>query len=438
MRTRISVISVTIFIVLSVCHADKAQAQFWKNWFKKEEPPRRRPVPEKKRVEAPPPQPRAEAPRRRKREFDYPNSEKKARYRIDVLAPLYLDELVKDGKPTYKGRVPEKASIGVDFCQGIQLAADTLNKLNFQVDVYVHDVTNPQESPEALIRNKILDKSDLIIAALQSGQIPPVAQFAKKHEVNFISAVSPSDAGVTNNPYFTLLQPTLETHCGVIMKRVQKEYKNEQLVIYRRSSVPLDESAYNFLADNEDGRNKDIIKVLCNKLPERADLAEIFTAKGTNVIVMAVMDNGYAEVLLKQLHDFFPDYKFEVYGMPAWRGLPSLKKADAYPNVAVHITAPVYYDLTTQQGRYLSEVCSKNFNSKPNETVCRGYETLFWYANLLRKYGTIFNKDISDNGSVPFTRYDIKLQWDTNGEILYNENEHVYWYRYQEASFMVE
>ena len=436
MKTRISIIAV--FIVLSVCHADKAHAQFWKHWFKKEEPPKKKPVQEKKRV-AETPAARPEPPRRRrKQEYDYPSSDKKTRYRVDVLAPLYLDELVKDFKPTYKGRVPEKAALGVDFCEGIQIAADTLNKLNFQVDVYIHDVTNSQETPEALIRNKILDKSDLIIGALQSAQIPVVAQFAKRHEVNFISAISPSDAGVVNNPYFTLLQPTLQTHCNAIMKKVQKQNKNENLFVYRRSTVPLDESAYNFLIDEDARSNNKIIKIACNKLPEKEELAEVFSAKEVNVVVMAIMDNGYAELLLKQLHDFFPDYKFDVYGMPSWRSLASLKKADAYPNVVVHITAPSHYDFTTQQGHYLTDMSSKNYNARPNETVSRGYETMFWYAYLLRKYGTIFNGDISDNSMVPFTRYEIKTQWDTNGEILYSENEHVYWYRYQDASFMVE
>ena len=438
MKTRISVLAA--FIILSVCYTNTAQAQFWKNWFRKEEPPKRKPVQERKHADEPK-QVKAEPARyRRRQDFDYPTSEKKARYRVDVLAPLYLDEMVKDGKPAYKGKIPERAAIGTYFCQGIQLAADTLNKLNFQVDVYIHDVTSAQESPEALIRNKALDKSDLVIAALQSSQIPALAQYAKKHELNFISAVSPSDAGVTDNPYFTILQPTLQTHCYAIMKKAQKQNKNEQIFVYRRSSVPLDESAYNFLMDGvsekRDGDN--IVKVSCNKIPEKSLLSDLFSPKETNVIIMAVMDIYYAEQLLQQLHTDFPSYKFEVYGMPSWRSLSSLKKADAYPNVVVYVTAPSYYDLTTQQGRYLSDACSKRFNTKPDESTCRGYETLFWYSYLLRRYGVMFNPDISDNSMVPFTRYQVKPQWDANGEILYNENEHVYWYRYQEASFMLE
>jgi hypothetical protein len=43
---------------------------------------------------------------KKKRAIEYPQSIAKERYRIDVLLPLYLDELVKEDKPTFKSKVP--------------------------------------------------------------------------------------------------------------------------------------------------------------------------------------------------------------------------------------------------------------------------------------------------------------------------------------------
>jgi hypothetical protein len=45
---------------------------------------------------------------------------------------------------------------------------------------------------------------------------------------------------------------------------------------------------------------------------------------------------------------------------------------------------------------------------------------------------------MSDNGAAPFTRFEIKPQWTTDNDLLYNENMHVYLYRYQGGSYMVE
>jgi hypothetical protein len=301
--------------------------------------------------------------------------------------------------------------------------------------VYIHDITDPAETPEKLLARKTLDSTDLIIGAVQSQQIPRLAEFAKKHQINFVSALSPSDGDVTDNPYYIMMQPTLRSHCAYIMDRVGKKYKTKPVLFYR-TSIGVAEEAYNYLITNAD---KDIQKVLCNTNPTKAQLKPLFDSTKTNVIVMGLMDNSNADAVLSSLNEWFPNYKFDVYGMPSWRNMGSLRKPGAYPNIAVYITMPFYFDPTGGHAQLLAGEYKKDFgSSKPGEMAYRGYETMFWYAQLLKKYGTIFNEKFSDNSTVPFTRYDIKPQWDKNDDFLYNENTKVYLFRYQGGSYMIE
>jgi hypothetical protein len=124
--------------------------------------------------------------------------------------------------------------------------------------------------------------------------------------------------------------------------------------------------------------------------------------------------------------------------MPSWKFMASLRKADAYPNVGVSFTSPFYYDPTTQSGKALLNSYKREFGGRPAEMAFRGYELLFWYATLLRKYGTVFNPNMSDRSNTLFTRFEIKPQWGRQQELLYNENEHIYLYRYQSGSYLVE
>ena len=208
MRSKVCSILVLAAMLL-VCPTD-VQAQFWKKWFDKEEkkPVRRPPVPPKKATET-----TTRTKAKKKESIEYPETQLRERYRIDVLVPLYLDELVKNNKPTFKDKVPEKASAGLSFYEGIKLAADSLSALGYNIDVYVHDITQQDLSPEAMIKSDMLEETDLIIGALQSNQLQAIASFAKKSNVNFISALSPSDADIKENPYLTMLQPTLKKHC---------------------------------------------------------------------------------------------------------------------------------------------------------------------------------------------------------------------------------
>lgn len=418
------------FTVLLLLPAKQAEAQFWKKLFKKEEPKhktpvRKPPVKEKPVVVKPP----------KKKNIELAESEKKSRYRVDILVPLYLSELVKDGKPVYKGKIPEKASAGLDFYDGIKLAADSLNTLGYSIDVYVHDIMDPEHTVEKLAKNKVLDSSDLIIGAVQSQQIPVVADIARRKKINFISTISPSDGGVSNNPYFTLLQPSLQSHCEWIMNEVKRKYHKTEPIMFYRTGNTNDENAYKYLTNNKD---KKWNKLSCNTIPTQQQLASFFDSTKTNVIVMSIIDYSYSEKILQDLYTYFPTYNFEVYGMPSWRSMPSLRKPDAYPNVAVYITVPFYYDPSTPNGQKLAnKYKALAGSSRPGEFVYRGYETMFWYAYLLKKYGTIFNEQISDNSFSPFTKFEVKPQWDDNEELLYNENKHIYLYRYQSSSYSV-
>lgn len=421
-----------LFTTLLAGYSNHAEAQFWKKWFKKEE--QRKPAPKKKVPKEKPVV--KEKPTRKRHDIDYPPSVYKERYRVDVLVPLYLNELVKNDRPVFKGKIPEKAIPGLDFYEGVKLAADTLSNFLYSIDVYVHDITDTAETPNALIRKKVLEESDLIIGAVPSQQIVGMAQFAQKHRVNFISALSPADGGVKDNPYFTLLQPSLQSHCEWIMNAVFKKYKKNNPVIFYRTAPAPDANAYNYLQADEDAGMK---KVLCNGQLKEQQLKPLFDSNRVNVIVMSILDYSYAESILLQLNKWFPAYQFEVYGMPTWKAMPSLKKPAAYPNIAVYITAPFHFDQTTPWGQAIANNYKKEAgSSKPNEMVYRGYEAMCWYAYLLTKYGTVFNDKLDDNGSAPFTRYEVKPKWDKQDNLLYLENRHIYLYRYQSSSYIVE
>ena len=139
-------------------------------------------------------------------EIEYPVSMRKTHYRIDLLAPMYLDELVKNGYTSKS--IPEKAQKGLDFYKGVQIAADTLKRANFDIDIFVHDVASFMESAEMLIRKNALDSTDLLLGAVADKDITPLAEYARKKQVNFVSATSVmmEDEGQSYFTRFTSLQ----------------------------------------------------------------------------------------------------------------------------------------------------------------------------------------------------------------------------------------
>jgi hypothetical protein len=433
---RILTFCLPALLLCSAC-ALPAQAQFWKKIFKKEE---QRPV--RKPVARPTATEKKGIVTQSKKKASQPEklrlaaTVKKPRYRVDVLVPLYINELVSGGKPVYKNHLPDKVLPGLNFYQGIQLAADTLNGQGYHMDVYVHDINDPTQTVDVLLKGNKLDSADLIIGAVGVQQVAPLAALAKKRNINFVSTLTPSDGGVKGNLYFNLAQPTLQRHCEALRTAVAKIARpTTNLLMYYRSNVPVDVQCFNYLrADSAFAYTR----VLVNTPLPAEKLRNFLDSNSTNVIVMPIVDANYATQMLQQLAKSFANYRFEVYGMPSWRGLGLLEKEGTLPNVGIHIPSAFYFDPTNSAGKGFSDAFNEKYGGRPGLLAYRGYETLYWYTYLLQRYGTVFNDHFADNGVAPFTRFDMKLATDKDGAPLYYENHHVYMYRYQAASFTVD
>jgi hypothetical protein len=409
-----------------------SHAQFWKKIFKKEE---QKPV---KKASTTKPAAKKDEPKLKKKiEPEYPPSEKKDVYRIDVLLPLYLNTLVQNGKPVYK-KTPDYATGSINFYEGMSIAAQSLKNKGMKLELYVHDITDPLENIAKLTTSKKLDSADLIIGWLQSTDIPAVATYSKKNKINFISALSPADAGTTDNPYFILLQPTLETHINQLIAFSNKKFSKNPKYILHTNNTSGEKEAYTQLK-NALIEDKDLNIIDCSKFKLKTDtLSKIFDSTKVNVIYVSVLDIVNTEQILNALAAMPRAYRFEIFGMPSWKSLRGLTQPSEYMALSIHYTTPFFYDPTTGTGRYITTEYGNTYGGTPSEMVYRGYESLYWMSNLLESHGTIFNKEITDVSAAPFTRYDIKPSWSKENDFQYLENNKLYILHYQNGGYVVE
>jgi hypothetical protein len=374
---------------------------------------------------------------RKKNEVKYPPTVKKSHYRIDVIAPLYLDELVQGDAVTFKDKVPEKAAPGLAFYQGVKLAADSLQRAGFNMDVYIHDAGSFNESSDNLIEKRKLDSSDLIIGAVTGHDVPGLAAYAKARKVNFVSALSAADGNVKDNQYFTLLQPTLKSHCEWLVNAVAHRYPGQKIGLLYRTTIPAEDNAFKYITDVKSPKVS-FVKLQCNAMPGYNALNTLFDTVTPNVIIMAILDTNYADSLMKKISTEFPVNHFDVYGMPSWYDMGALTKTNAFKNMSVHVSHPFYVDYAAEDSKALSRRFKKEYGGKPSDIVFRGYETVFWYASLLKGYGTIFNEKYSDVSAAPFTKFEVSPQFDKQGFILYNENRKLYHSVYERGNVKTE
>ncbi|HEY0299183.1 MAG TPA: ABC transporter substrate-binding protein [Arachidicoccus sp.] len=424
-----------IALLLTIClmaTSQSSQAQFWKKIFHKEEPkPKKAPV--KKETAAPV---KEVAHTKAKKEPEYPASQKDSVYTIDVFLPLYLNNLVKDGKAVYP-KPPEYAMGAINFYEGISIAAQALSAQQVKLEINIHDLTQDTAKPEALIAAHKLDKSNLILAYVQSNDIPSLAKFAKQKNINFVSVLSPADADTKDNPYFILIQPTLITHVDQLVHYALGKYARNPKYILNSKNSGAEIEAYQQIKRSLTDV-KDVKELDCTHFNLTTEaLAKNFDSTKTNILFIGTLDIANTEKILNAIAALPKSYHFEIFGMPSWKYLKGLTSGN-YMGLSIRYTSPFYYDPTTPSGQYVNTEFSKTYDGEPTEMVYRGYESIYWFSNLLHRHGTIFNKDLKDVSSAPFTRYEIKPAYSKEDDFLYLENNKLYILHYQNGGYVVE
>lgn len=368
--------------------------------------------------------------------YTYPKAERKEKYKIAVLTPMYLDSVEWDKDLVH---LPKFMMPGIDFYQGIQIAADTLRQQGFKLEIYVHDSKSNYFNVQNLIESDRLDSMDLIIGNASVSDLKLLGEFAKKKQINFISAVSPSDADQENNPYFTILQPRLSSHIEKMHRVINNKFPYDNVVYLYRSGNNSEKNGFQYFKN-------DILNALPSRFVEMelkgeeiniAGLVKQIDTTNNTSIVLGVLDPAMAYKYLKQLQPFAEHYNLKVFCMPTMESVKGLDKQDELNGMPVFYTAAYIIDKITPASQYITKKYKARFGGTPSDIVYKGFESLNFFANLMIRYGVPFNTHISDNSYTFITPYKI-MPIKEGGKLMFYENKFLYLIRYENGIMSYE
>src|SRR6476620_269341 len=152
-------------------------------------------------------------------------SQSNNRHKIAVFAPLYLDSAFNySGNYAFSKSFPKFLNPGIEFYQGVQLALDSLQKTGAPLEVFIYDTKARTTSLPQLLRSPEMSNVEMFIGQCSAAETKLLADEALVKRIPFISATLPNDAGTAANPYFVVLNTTLQGHIEGIYKMLQRTY----------------------------------------------------------------------------------------------------------------------------------------------------------------------------------------------------------------------
>jgi len=156
------------------------------------------------------------------------------KHKIAIFSPLYLDSAFDDlNNYRYEKQFPKFINPGLEFYEGVQLALDSLAKEEIPLEVFIYDTRSGKE-PLTQQLGKLDTTVELILGYANPQESWNIANVAKSKKIPYINVNLPNDAGITDNPYFVMLNSTLQTHIGLLYKYLQKNYALSPIIMFRK------------------------------------------------------------------------------------------------------------------------------------------------------------------------------------------------------------
>ncbi|MBD0331882.1 MAG: amino acid ABC transporter substrate-binding protein [Chitinophagaceae bacterium] len=353
------------------------------------------------------------------------------RHKVAVFAPLYLDS-VFDAAYNYRfGKTfPKFINPGLEFYEGAQLALDSLKRVRAPLEVFILDSRSRRGIVQQLNSTELKDV-EMFIAHANLPEVRLLADAAKKRKIPFISATLPNDAGVTNNPYFVILNSTLRTHCEGIYRYLQKYNSLDRIVVFRKNGVQEDQIK-NYL--KEFGQTTasaplkiDFVDIGANFTS--AQLIPKLDSTRKTVCIAGSLDESFGNSLAQQLALVKDDYPLTIFGMPTWDAM-NFNKPE-FTNVEIIYSTPFYYYRPDRLSTQITTNFTAQFNGRPTDMFYRGYEVMLRFALLLLDTKKDVASNLTRKGNYIFTNFDIQPVFlnRKNMTLDYFENKRLYFIR---------
>jgi hypothetical protein len=352
--------------------------------------------------------------------------------RIGVLAPLYIDSAF-DGY-TYKlgvNSIPKYILPGLEFYNGVMLAVEHLQKENVNVEVWVYDTKKSNADLIALQKTMDLTNFNLLIGSFNNvNEQKFFADFAAQKNIPLVSATYPNDALLKSNPFFIMLNPTIQTHINGIYNYLTRMYPvNSNILFVTRKGQFEDRLRKQFNTLN--ASKKINYKVIEMKDDGTTDIDLYLDSTTQNVIVAGSLNETFATNLVTALNDASA-YKSVVVGMPNWDGIKGIDKS-SNNNVEIIYSTPFNFSSSHTMFSTLYENYKTKYFSRPSDMVFKAYETMYRFAKLLDRHKNNLLNNLSDPSFNVWNNFTVEPVKVDNTSLApdYLENKKLYFIRKQ-------
>lgn len=353
------------------------------------------------------------------------------RIQIALFVPLYLDSAFVDQNNSYSygQNFPKQSIPGLDFYLGAEAALDSLSTQGNQITLHVYDIKSNSGNILKIAQTPLMDSLDLIIGPVSGQDFIQLTQLANQKNIPFVSASYPNDGGLKKISNLIIVNSKLNTHIQATFNYINRNRIGYNILYVRRDN-PLDDKVSEVIKTLNTTTNGQILKIKTIQVDELFTIDSLISKLDSfrnNLIVVGSLDENFGISMVTSASMISKNFNLTMIGMPTWGNIKNLSKPE-FNSLPIVYSASFFNDLSIPWSVNFEEKYRTKSFSKPTDMAYRGFELVWNFANLLKKYGKngLLN-NLSDKSFKIMSEFDFKpVNWSkTNTTPDYYENKKV-------------
>jgi LysM repeat protein len=339
-------------------------------------------------------------------------------FHIALLLPFSLSDrapadtsIKKDAEGRYVRKdgtywIPPFSEMALEFYQGALLAIDSLKQSGLKAQIHTFDTSRDTLQLIRILNDSVMKRIDLIIGPFFTDMVDRVARFAAENHIFYVSPVATNIESVKNSP--CLLQVNSgEINTIVPMTDVIARQRDSIRVVLIGNKSENDQSLFTAYQNKLQTILPDSMVTMFQFKVDSIQIPSAYLKKDKrNIVIVTAGNEAFINLVAAQLNASVRDYPIHLYGLVTWTNFINLDPEYLH-RLEFHFATAYYVDYQRKEVlRFLQQyrkyyaaepVVSKqdSYAISPVQYVFLGYDVMFYFCSLLKRYGREFGYCVS-------------------------------------------
>ena len=340
-----------------------------------------------------------------------PSLDQKETYKVALILPFMFDkndkEMTKSLKVGEEREMYPLTKVCFEFYQGFRLAADSLTKAGFKVQIVIFDTKKDTNEIVRIFQKPEMQNVDLVVGPLYDNCIDVAVNRSNEKGINIVLPFKSQPEILHNHPnVFTTVASNMTLYDGVIDYVVERHNTHKVLILKPQYG---DMTLYNRARDQYNEKikafpnaySKQIVDIPMGSSGGREinahvsnDTVNVFIVPSTDVKIVSGCLNRLNKVM--NINSRAKKLKILVFGVEDWNKIDDL---DILHKIRLNHHYATYRHVDFNSGKGIDFV--RHFRAKkgidPTKYSTQGFDIGLYFMSSLQLYGTQFQSFIHNN-----------------------------------------